>query len=57
MYPQTPGLRAEKPAETIAIMKFNIDKVKTERLHIRKLEMEDARSVFEIFTDPEVTRY
>lgn len=38
-------------------MNFSIDKVKTERLHIRRLEHSDVESIFEIFSNPDVTRY
>ncbi|MDX1672360.1 MAG: GNAT family protein [Balneolaceae bacterium] len=31
--------------------------IETERLYLRKLERADAETIFEIFSDPEVTRY
>lgn len=38
-------------------MNYNIDTVQTERLYIRTLEAADVQAVFDIFSDPEVTRY
>lgn len=38
-------------------MNFPIEHIKTERLHIRRLEHSDLKSIFEIFSNPDVTQY
>lgn len=38
-------------------MHLPIDELRTERLHARKLELEDAETIYEIFSDDRVTRY
>ncbi len=38
-------------------MDFQLENIKTKRLHIRELEFSDIQAVFEIFSNPEVIRY
>lgn len=38
-------------------MNSQIENLKTDRLHIRKLKPSDAEAIYEIFSNPDVTRY
>ena len=38
-------------------MNIQINTIKTERLHVRRLELSDAQAILEMFSNPDVTKY